>query len=193
MANTEDKRERTKLVLWREKGTPQGDLIEYLDFSDKGGKPRAEVAMETLVIHWMPLVLKQRGFRGEELKTEARKAIAQLVQQIEIIRVECGLSLHEMPFGEFLRFAIGLSFGVVQSPTIGYAAVPAPTAAPVGLETPLVGDGHDSDRSIEPQATGVGNALVDGDDEEDDSEEIDIFYKPPGMRTDAGIRFTDGS
>ncbi|BAZ18475.1 hypothetical protein NIES4071_103600 (plasmid) [Calothrix sp. NIES-4071] len=75
--------------------------IDGIVFAYLGNKvqPQSELACEAMRAYWLPLALKERGIKKKELKSAGQKAIAQLLQQAEMIRLECGLSMEEVPFG----------------------------------------------------------------------------------------------
>jgi|GEM_PF-5249725 len=91
--------------IMRKKDSLEGAVFSHLQ---SHGRPQAELVCETLRAYWLPLALKRRGAKGKELKSQAIVAIAQLMQQIEIIRLECGLHPDEMPFGDRLHMLSGV-------------------------------------------------------------------------------------
>lgn len=120
--------------------------------------------------HWLPLMLKKKGIEGDELKSTGRKAIAQLMQQVELIRLECGLRPDEMPFGEWMR----LSPSVVPFPGVVVPTAPAPPPVPTVVEN--TGDEDDGDED-------------EDDDGFWDSEEDDPIAKAE-IEVDAGFRLS---
>ncbi|MUG97979.1 hypothetical protein F7734_38995 [Scytonema sp. UIC 10036] len=139
-------------LLLRVKRAPSTDDGIVFAYLASQRQPQTELACEAMRSYWLPLALKERGVKGKSLKSAGQRAIAQLMQQIEIIRLECGLRPDEMPFGEFLR----LSPLVVPTP-----GVTAPTATTPSLPPTVVEDTGDGDEELE--------------DEEDDGDGFDSF------------------
>ncbi len=83
-AKRQDNRVRISLSLWKDKGTTQGHLLEYLDCDLENGKSKAELAMEALSAYWLPIALKYKKVKGERLKSAGRRAIAQLAIPLAI-------------------------------------------------------------------------------------------------------------
>jgi hypothetical protein len=146
----------------------EGMVIRHL-LSYPSKKPATELAMDALTPYW--------GVKGRELKSTGRKAIAQLMQQVELIRLECGLRPDEMPFGEWMR----LSPSVVPFPGVVVPTAPAPhlvqtATAPVPAVVENTGDEDDGDES-------------EDDDGFWDSEEDDPIAKAE-IEVDAGFRLS---
>lgn len=140
-------------LLLRVKRAPSTDDGIVFAYLASQRQPQTELACEAMRSYWLPLALKERGVKGRELKSTGRKAIAQLMQQIEVIRLECGLRPDEMPFGEWMR----LSPSVV--PTPGVAVPTAPVSSPTVVKNTRNEDEEDGDDEDE--------------DEEFDSDTID--------------------
>ncbi|NMG11912.1 hypothetical protein [Brasilonema sp. UFV-L1] len=92
------------LRIKRAPNTDDGIVFAYLASQRQ---PQTDLACEAIRPYWLPLAIKERGVKGKELKSVGLKAIAQLMQQIEIIRLECGLRPDEMPFAFLLRKDLG--------------------------------------------------------------------------------------
>ena len=92
------------LRIKRAPNTDDGIVFAYLASQRQ---PQTDLACEAIRPYWLPLALKERGIKGKDLKSVGLKAIAQLMQQIEIIRLECGLRPDEMPFAFLLRGDLG--------------------------------------------------------------------------------------
>lgn len=75
-----------------------GDGIVFAYLANKV-EPQSELACEAMRAYWLPLAMKERGIKKKELKSVGLRAIAQLLQQAEVIRLECGLGVEEAPFG----------------------------------------------------------------------------------------------
>ena len=92
---TNPEEESALLHLKRAVSTDDGVVFTYLA---NQRQPQTDLACEAIRPYWLPLALKEQGVKGEELKSVGQKAIAHLMQQMEIIRLECGLSPQELPF-----------------------------------------------------------------------------------------------
>lgn len=83
----------------RIKRSSKGDDGIIFAYLATKGQPQTDLACEAIRSYWLPLALKERGIKKKELKSVGQKAIAQLLQQVEVIRLECGLQVSEIPFG----------------------------------------------------------------------------------------------
>ncbi len=83
----------------RIKRSSKGDDGIVFAYLATKGQPQTDLACEAIRPYWLPLALKERGIKGKALKSVGQKAIAQLLQQVEVIRLECGLQVSEIPFG----------------------------------------------------------------------------------------------
>ncbi|MBW4513128.1 MAG: hypothetical protein KME64_42610 [Scytonematopsis contorta HA4267-MV1] len=92
------KASRVEPALLRVKRMPHTDDGIVFNYLAAQRQPQTDLACEAIRPYWLPLALKERGVKGKQLKSVGQKAIAQLMQQIEIIRLECGLSSQELPF-----------------------------------------------------------------------------------------------
>ncbi|MBD2607417.1 hypothetical protein H6G81_23540 [Scytonema hofmannii FACHB-248] len=148
------------LRIKRAKKTDDGIVFAYLASQRQ---PQTDLACEAMRPYWLPLALKERGIKGKELSSVGLKAIAQLMQQIEVIRLECGLRPDEMPFGEGMRLPVG--------------GVAAPITIPVAVPPPV------------PKAD---VAQYEGDEDEEDDGFWDSDLDDPialaDIEADAGFR-----
>lgn len=136
----------------------EGMVIRYL-LSYPSKKPATELTMDALTPYWLPLALKERGVKRFELKSQAIIAIAQLMQQIEIIRLECGLRPDEIPFA-------GLFYGDLGAITVPkVTTVPRERAADISTAV-------STDKAIADTAT-----ADDSFEDEEDFERIDDSFQ----------------
>ena len=84
-------RDRVKLTFWRERSTLEGLILIYLDSHHPFGTSTSEGVMDTLLKHWLPIVLKENGRTKEEYQKVAAYSVQQLLAQVEWIKAECGL------------------------------------------------------------------------------------------------------
>lgn len=84
-------RERIKLNLWRERSTADGAVLEYLQSHHPLKLLGSEGAMNTLLQHWLPLAMKERGATKEEYQKAAAYSVHQLLAQVDWIINECEL------------------------------------------------------------------------------------------------------
>lgn len=85
------KRDRIKLTLWKDRSTTEGLILDYLDSHHPLGISASEGVMNTLLKHWLPIVLKENGRTKEEYQKVAAYSVQQLLAQVEWIKAECGL------------------------------------------------------------------------------------------------------
>lgn len=85
------KRKRVKLSLVKERGTADGEVLEYLHLRHPGRRSGNEVGMNTLSQHWLPLVLKSKGVTKEEYQRAGAYSVRQLLAQVCWIIDECEL------------------------------------------------------------------------------------------------------
>ncbi|MEC4811823.1 MAG: hypothetical protein SAK29_00830 [Scytonema sp. PMC 1069.18] len=142
--------------IMRKKDSLEGVVFSHLQ---SHARPQAELVCETLRAYWLPLALKLRGVKGFELKSQAIVAIAQLMQQIEIIRLECGLRPDEMPFAGLLYGDLG---GVVEP-----KVTTVPRARVANISTAV-----STDKDIVDTTT-----VDDSSEDEEDFERIDDSFQ----------------
>lgn len=138
------------------------DGIAFAYLAQKGQR-QTDLACEAIRSYWLPLALKERGIKKKELKSIAWESISQLMKQVELIRLECGLSLDEVPFAHL--------YSVAPSNT------PSNTAGVIS-------------NSAQPDSThveNVGNTDAGNEDIEDD-EDDDDKYDDEDLGLDAGFR-----
>lgn len=157
--------ENSDALLLRIKRAPKTDDGIVFAYLAQERQPQTDLACEAMRPYWLPLALKERGVKGKELKSVGLKAIAQLMQQIEVIRLECGLRPDEMPFAGLLRSDNGA------------IVVPTNTTMPISRATGTNNTAVGTDKAIADTAT-VEEDYDDSD--EDDATVVDDDFLDEG-------------